>query len=361
MPPFLGRRAHALGTPHKHCAHGCARLTERVLEARAAPPARPADLDLRLGLVVVGIAQLARGARPVYGIDEGARYAHRAHEVGSWTLPSRSRSCSRRGDHFEQSVCCRWRRSSSGADPDAIIDVAHGRSRLDRDHPPARARGNRTLYCSWHRSAAGADRRPAGRLGGACARRGVSNRDFSPGQTTGARHNTFITFITIDHRGENSQTFRHRPRNGRDSAGRRRHRPGPTSRSIRTATKGTDASVGRASSRTRRTPRPRQGHGPVPDRSPDRRGARRTDSRVDGRAPHTDGQDPDPDRRRTGHERSQGRDLTADGKASPSRNFQEFRISVGCPATRLHLVPDDPDLQRRLDRPVGGDVSARRT
>ncbi|MDQ1458304.1 MAG: hypothetical protein QOH28_3924, partial [Actinomycetota bacterium] len=106
-------------------------ITARVLEAARAERHRPDPLTstLRLGLVVVGIAQLALAVPGlVYGTDEGAP-VHIAHEVGSWDLALAIAF-----------VFAAWRPLravgllplaavlSGGLILTAIIDVAHGRA-----------------------------------------------------------------------------------------------------------------------------------------------------------------------------------------------------------------------------------------
>jgi predicted anti-sigma-YlaC factor YlaD len=106
-------------------------LTARVLETARAERHRPDPLTstLRLGLVVVGIAQLALAVPGlVYGTDEGAPI-HIAHEVGSWDLALAIAF-----------VFAAWRPLrvvgllpfaavlSGGLILTAIIDVAHGRA-----------------------------------------------------------------------------------------------------------------------------------------------------------------------------------------------------------------------------------------
>ncbi|MDP9333929.1 MAG: hypothetical protein M3Q30_11580 [Actinomycetota bacterium] len=127
---FLNR-ARALDALTHAASTDAPDLTARVLETARAERHRPDPLTstLRLGLVVVGIAQLALAVPGLlYGTDEGAPI-HIAHEVGSWDLALALAF-----------VFAAWRplravgllpfaaALSGGLIVTAIIDVAHGRA-----------------------------------------------------------------------------------------------------------------------------------------------------------------------------------------------------------------------------------------
>jgi len=128
--------ARALGTiTHDAAAHTAPPddhdVTTTVLDAaRAAPrPRDPWTTSLRLGLVAVGIAQLALAVPGLlFGTDDGAPI-HIAHEVGAWDLAL-----------AVGFVFAAWRplravgllpfaaALSAGLILTAVIDVAHGRA-----------------------------------------------------------------------------------------------------------------------------------------------------------------------------------------------------------------------------------------